>query len=898
MDDMLLVGRGSSSSWRLLLLLTVLGSSFASAASDQDVTSGINLREAPLGANAWENNPNMSQGGFDVTACREQDYKDFWDFSRAFAMGFPMGRDLACCILFIFLMYIVQWYASKTFQHQSEEMELVADADKTVSMILARMSNRRVQSYRFRGLTPKTEPATIQFTGLAATVGKGEKTMLQGVTGTIMSGHLTAIMGPSGAGKTTFLNVLCGKTHDDGNWNVHGEVKINGETKAITDMKPVTGFVPQDDIVHEGLTVRENFLYSAHIRNPRGTPTKRIEKIVADVIKVLQLEAKQNMLVGSRITGDGLSGGQRKRVNVGIELAATPTVLFLDEPTSGLDSTSSLMLIQQLKKMAEMGMTIAMVIHQPRYSLFTLIDDVLLLGMGGRTVYTGPTKGAKGYFESQGFVMPDHENPSDWFMDVMSGQLEQKYSRIPRDRITDALTAAWEQRPQSYDALTRSSSILPSMFTEAEVEQTILHGHIQAAWKEVAPSADSLEKEDFAQVLQKCLSDDGRTDREKPKDVDVEVASEIMRRANQLNRVSRQSSPLSVNTGSRVTNGVADEGTIDLNTFEQYLLRYDMAEINDFEDSSSDSGDDDLTLLSDDESGLLSRTETGFCKHFSIVMTASMVQWWRKMKMRVLFIGIVVFAAMFLACFDRFVFNAPRWSPSTFLNFQITIALLVSVYSLFVFSEDQPMYWREASHGLNRFAFFQGRTLVDTLDWYLMTFFFSMTYYTITVPKLHFRHFFISNLLVAYVASGWGYLISCWLPRIFGPFLTCLLCFTMGGILGLPQQMRVFLGGGFWEVIVDCFSFSRWSASMAFLEYIKQADPRQMACWEEQDFITTNTLPLFLQWYSPEPDGQATLLDMPGTWWWTPLIALLIQGTVLRCIAYFGLRFTNRNKQD
>merc|ERR1719188_918368 len=133
---------------------------------------------------------------------------------------------------------------------------------------------------------------------------------------------------------------------------------------------------------------------------------QRVVKITNDVLQVLQLEAQQNIKVGNRTTGGGLSGGQRKRVNVGLELAACPTLLFLDEPTSGLDSTGSLMLVSQLKKMTQLGMTIVMVIHQPRYSLFTQIDDVLLLGKGGRTVYTGPTDRAVEYFEGLGFTMP------------------------------------------------------------------------------------------------------------------------------------------------------------------------------------------------------------------------------------------------------------------------------------------------------------------------------------------------------------------------------------------------------------------------------------------------------------------------------------------------------------
>ncbi|CAE8655752.1 unnamed protein product, partial [Polarella glacialis] len=157
---------------------------------------------------------------------------------------------------------------------------------------------------------------------------------------------------------------------------------------------------------------------------------------------VLQLEPQQNLLVGSRVRGNGLSGGQRKRVNVGIELAASPTVLFLDEPTSGLDSTSSLILVQQLRRMAQLGMTIVMVIHQPRYSLFTLLDDVLLLGKGGKAVYIGPTKDAKKYFENLGIMMPPDENPADWMMDVLSGQVDPQYSRIPKSDLPAKLFEA------------------------------------------------------------------------------------------------------------------------------------------------------------------------------------------------------------------------------------------------------------------------------------------------------------------------------------------------------------------------------------------------------------------------------------------------------------------------
>merc|ERR1719392_441714 len=113
----------------------------------------------------------------------------------------------------------------------------------------------------------------------------------------------------------------------------------------------------------------------------------------------MQVDHIQDSIVGS-VEQRGISGGQRKRVNIGLELAAQPSVLFLDEPTSGLDATSSLTVVLSLKKMCQLGMSSIMVIHQPRYSLFTLFDDVLLLGKGGQAVYLGTSLGAKPNVES------------------------------------------------------------------------------------------------------------------------------------------------------------------------------------------------------------------------------------------------------------------------------------------------------------------------------------------------------------------------------------------------------------------------------------------------------------------------------------------------------------------
>eukprot|EP00913_Durusdinium_trenchii_P000250 g227.t1 len=183
-----------------------------------------------------------------------------------------------------------------------------------------------------------------------------------------------------------------------------------------------------------GLTVGEQIRFSADLRNPKEMPASRRKLIYEDVLEVMQLSSIQNSIVGG-LEKRGISGGQRKRVSIGLELAADsrsmlrwsccdPTMLFLDEPTSGLDAASSLSIVYSLKKLTQLGLTSVMVVHQPRWALFSLFDDVLLLGKGGRTVYSGPSQSAKKYFQQLGFEAPESENPADWIMDIIAREAQ------------------------------------------------------------------------------------------------------------------------------------------------------------------------------------------------------------------------------------------------------------------------------------------------------------------------------------------------------------------------------------------------------------------------------------------------------------------------------------------
>ena len=264
---------------------------------------------------------------------------------------------------------------------------------------------------------PRKFRVDFEFKNLGLKLKSSGRSVLDGVTGKIKSAHITAVMGPSGAGKSTFVTTLAGKSYYG---DTVGQILINGEERPLSDFKRVVGFVPQEDIMMRDLTVKENIWFSAQTRLPSDWSVKRKKRYRDATIEVLGLQEIRHSPIGDENTR-GISGGQRKRVNIALEMVADPLVLFLDEPTSGLDSTSSMEVCTALRKIADIGLTVVTVLHQPRYEIFTQFHDVLLLGKGGRAVYLGPSKHALPYFEHNNFICPDKVNPPDFMMDVIGG---------------------------------------------------------------------------------------------------------------------------------------------------------------------------------------------------------------------------------------------------------------------------------------------------------------------------------------------------------------------------------------------------------------------------------------------------------------------------------------------
>lgn len=204
--------------------------------------------------------------------------------------------------------------------------------------------------------------------------------------------------------------------------------------------KKIIGYVPQDDIVLPELTVRENILHSARIRLPSTWSDRDIQAHADAVVDVLEISHIKDSQVGS-VERPIISGGQRKRVSIGMELAAAPMALFLDEPTSGLDATAASSIMRTLKALSQLGMSIIVIIHQPRVEIFEMIDDLILLG-NGRLIYQGREQNVQDYFHSLGFEFPEHCNAGDVVTDIITGN--GRFYKSKGDISKEALISHWE----------------------------------------------------------------------------------------------------------------------------------------------------------------------------------------------------------------------------------------------------------------------------------------------------------------------------------------------------------------------------------------------------------------------------------------------------------------------
>ncbi|VEN59298.1 unnamed protein product [Callosobruchus maculatus] len=269
---------------------------------------------------------------------------------------------------------------------------------------------------------PKKPPIDIKFQDLSFTVPqgrKGSKLILRSISGEFKSGQLNAILGPSGAGKSTLLNILAGYKCRDAT----GSIMINGKARNLKQFRKMSRYIMQEDLIQPMLTVEECMMVAADLK--LGRLLKKSEKLKA-IDEILDLLRLSNTKYTST---NRLSGGERKRLSIALELLNNPPVLFLDEPTTGLDDLSSSQCIMLLKKIAEGGRTIICSIHTPSARLFSVFDNVYIIA-SGQCVYQGYGPEVVPFLSNIGIECPKHYNPADFIIEVCCQEYGDFHDRM------------------------------------------------------------------------------------------------------------------------------------------------------------------------------------------------------------------------------------------------------------------------------------------------------------------------------------------------------------------------------------------------------------------------------------------------------------------------------------
>ncbi|KAH0772358.1 hypothetical protein KY290_016339 [Solanum tuberosum] len=287
--------------------------------------------------------------------------------------------------------------------------------------------------------------------------------LLSNVSGVFSPGVLTALVGSSGAGKTTLMDCLAGRKTCG---HIEGDIRISGYPKIQETFARISGYVEQNDIHSPHVTVFESLWFSSYLRLPKEVNEKQRQEFVEEVIELVELDSLRHALVG--LPGrSGLSTEQRKRLTIAVELVANPSIIFMDEPTSGLDARAAAIVMRTVRNTVDTGRTVVCTIHQPSIEIFEAFDELLLMKRGGQVIYGGKL-GEKSqiminYFQGIHGIppIPSGYNPATWMLEISTSAAEAKlgedfatiYRNSEQYRQVEALIKRLSVPPESSEPM-------------------------------------------------------------------------------------------------------------------------------------------------------------------------------------------------------------------------------------------------------------------------------------------------------------------------------------------------------------------------------------------------------------------------------------------------------------